>query len=137
MANAAEIHRAVFEAIPARDFDRLRELYHPDTVYMVGDGVESQGVDVPVGAADTFTAAFPDLTITIRQQYCPRDDVSVIEYTFSGTHQGELEGIPATGREIAVVACSIAEVEDDRIVRERDYYDNLAVMSQLGVDGPA
>jgi steroid delta-isomerase-like uncharacterized protein len=135
MPNAAELHLAVFDAVQSQNFDKHRELYHPDTVYMVGDGVERKGAAVPLGAAETFTTAFPDLTITLRRQYLPSDAVSIIEYTFSGTHQGELEGIPATGKKIAVVACSVIEARDGKIVQERDYYDNMALMNQLGVTG--
>jgi hypothetical protein len=34
-----------------------------------------------------------------------------------------------------VVACSVVEVHGGRIHRERDDYDNLALMEQLGVAG--
>jgi steroid delta-isomerase-like uncharacterized protein len=134
MPNAAEIHRAVFDAIPSQNFAKLRELYHPDTIYMTGDGAEQQGADFALGAAEAFTTAFPDLTIKLRRQYVPSHDVSIIEYTFSGTHKSELEGIPATGKKIAVIACSVIEVQDGKIVREHDYYDNMALMSQLGLN---
>jgi steroid delta-isomerase-like uncharacterized protein len=133
MPNIAELHRTVYDAIPARDFDKLRELYHPDCVYRVGDGIEQNGVDVVLGVVDTFTTAFPDLTLTIERQYVPSDMVSIIEYTFAGTHKNELEGVPATGKKMKVVACSIIEVHGGKIVRERDYYDNMALMQQLGV----
>ncbi|MDG5816005.1 ester cyclase [Chitinispirillales bacterium ANBcel5] len=133
MSDHAALHRAVFDAISSHDFDKLRELYHADTVYMVGDGVKRQGVNVPVDAARMFTGAFPDLTITIGNQYLPDEDVSIIEYTFSGTHKGDLEGIRATGKKIAVVACSIIVARNGKIVSESDYYDTMALMSQLGV----
>jgi steroid delta-isomerase-like uncharacterized protein len=133
MPNFAETHRAVYAAINARDLDRLREIYHADCVYVTGDGVEQRGVDAVLNAVTTFTGAFPDLAIEIRQQHVAGDDVSIVEYTFAGTHRGELEGIPATGRGMKVVACSVVQVRAGRIVEERDYYDTLALMTQLGV----
>jgi steroid delta-isomerase-like uncharacterized protein len=133
MPNVAELHRAVYEAINARDLDRLREIYHADCVYVTGDGVEQRGVDAVVAAVATFAGAFPDLAIEIRQQHVAGEDVSIVEYTFAGTHQGELEGIPATGKGMKVVACSVVEVREGRIVEERDYYDTLALMTQLGI----
>jgi len=135
MSTTSELHRAVYEAVPARDFDRLREIYHPDCRYTGGDGVEHRGVDAVLEVVGTFTSAFPDLTIEIREHHLPSESVSIVEYTFSGTHRGELEGIPATGRTIEVVACSVVEVRDGRIHRERDYYDTLTLMEQLGVGG--
>jgi steroid delta-isomerase-like uncharacterized protein len=133
MTTNADLHRAVYEAVQARDFDRLREIYHADCSYTTGDGVEQRGVDAVLAAVDTFTSAFPDLRIEVRHQHVPGDTVSVVEYTFAGTHRGELEGIPATGKRMAVVACSVVEVRDGQIHRERDYYDSLALMNQLGV----
>jgi steroid delta-isomerase-like uncharacterized protein len=133
MPNIAELHRAVYESINARDLGRLREIYHPDCVYVTGDGVKQRGVDAVLHAVTTFTGAFPDLAIEIRRQHVAGVAVSIVEYTFAGTHRGELEGIPATGKGIEVVACSVVEVRDGRIVEERDYYDTLALMTQLGV----
>jgi len=133
MPKIAELHRAVYEAVEARDFDRLRTIYHADCSYTSGDGRAQRGVDAVLAAVDTFTSAFPDLTIEIRHHHLPSDSVSVIEYTFAGTHRGELEGIAATGKRMQVVACSVAEVRDGRIHTERDYYDTMTLMEQLGV----
>jgi len=133
MKSTAELHHAVYEAVNARDFERLREIYHADCSYTTGDGREQKGVDAVLAAVDTFTSAFPDLTIEVRHQHVTNDTVSIVEYTFAGTHRGELEGMPATRRRMEVVACSVAEVRDGRILRERDYYDTLALMEQLGV----
>lgn len=131
---AAQLHPGVFEAINNRDWNGLRDLYHPDLVYVTGDGDRQAGPDAPVGAAKMFVDAFPDLTVDVQRHHTTDDgSVSVIEYTFSGTHEGDLEGIPATGRRIEVVACSVSQASDGRIVEERDYYDTLAVMAQLGV----
>jgi predicted ester cyclase len=44
-----------------------------------------------------FQAAFPDHHSTIEEQIAEGDKV-VTRSTFRGTHRGELQGIPATGR---------------------------------------
>jgi steroid delta-isomerase-like uncharacterized protein len=133
MWNTSELHRGVYKAVQSQDLNRLREIYHPDCTYVTGDGVEQRGVDAVLASVAMFTSAFPDLEIEVRSQYLPSDTVSIVEYTFAGTHQGELDGIPATGMSMKVVACSVIEVRDGQIHRERDYYDNLALMNQLGV----
>ncbi|QKT02792.1 ester cyclase [Ectothiorhodospiraceae bacterium 2226] len=88
-----------------------------------------------LAVVETFTTAFPDLAIEIRHQHLPSQSVSIVEYVFAGTHRGDLEGIPPTGRRMEVVACSVVEVREGRIGWERDYYDTLALMEQLGVAG--
>ena len=133
MHNAAELHRTLFDAIQARDFDTLRALYHPDCVYRVGDGIEQEGPETVAADVRGFTTAFPDLAIEVRRQLLPDDDVSIVEYAFSGTHQGPLEAIAATGKRVDVVACSVIDARNGKIAREHDYYDAMALMSQLGV----
>jgi steroid delta-isomerase-like uncharacterized protein len=132
MTSAGELHRAMFEAIGKRDFDGLRKLFANDATHTSGDGVEKQGPEPVVEEVKAFTTAFPDLEITPRQQLEPSEGLSVIEYTFSGTHHGELEGISPTGRAICVVACSVLEAKGGVITREADYYDTMALMTQLG-----
>lgn len=90
-------------------------------------------MDAVLASVDTFTSAFPDLRIEVRHQHVPSETVSIVENAFAGTHRGELEGVQFTGRRIEVVACSVVEVLDGQIRQERDYYDNLALMTQLGV----
>jgi len=135
MADAASLHREMFEVAFARDFEGLRAFYHPDYVYMAGDGVEQPGADAGVAVAETFLTAFPDMVFELRAQYAPSDDVSIIEFTAKGTHQAPLEDIPATGRPVTMHVCNVLEVRDGKIHREREYYDTISLLQQLGVMG--
>jgi steroid delta-isomerase-like uncharacterized protein len=132
MTAAADLHTAMFDAIQAKDFDALRGLFDSRSVHVSGDGVEKHGPDPVIAEVSMFTTAFPDLTLTIRRQHVVDNSVSVIEYTFSGTHYGNLEGLPPTGRAISVVACSILEADGGTIRREADYFDTTDLFAQLG-----
>lgn len=46
---------------------------------------------------------------------------------------GSSRRAPATGRAVEVVVCNIIEAQDGRIVREREYFDGLSIMRQLGI----
>lgn len=133
MPDAAALHREMFDAVTSRDFSRLRSLYHPDYTYTSGDGVEQKGADAGVAVAETYMTAFPDMTMEIREQFAPSDTVSIIEFTARGTHKEALEGIPATGKQVEVVVCNVVETAEGKILREREYYDALSLMKQLGV----
>ena len=133
MSDAASVHLEYFDTIKTRDFTRMRDLLHPDYTIMQGDGVEQKGPDVGIAIAETYVTAFPDLTFEVRHQYAPSDSVSVLEFTARGTHQAPLEDIPATGKQVEIVVCNVIELDDGKILREREYYDNLAIMRQLGV----
>ena len=48
-----------------------------------------------------FRAAFPDLKYTIEDIIAEGDKV-VVRWTAKGTHKGELLGMPATGKHVAI-----------------------------------
>jgi steroid delta-isomerase-like uncharacterized protein len=132
MADAAALAAEMVEKVNTRDIDGFRELLHPDYAYRGADGIEQKGPDVGVGVVEMFTTAFPDLTLALKNQYTD-GDVSVIEFVATGTHQAELEGIPATGKSIRVNVVDVVTVRDGKIIGEREYYDQLGMMQQLGV----
>lgn len=133
MTISADIHRQSFEAVERKDLTVVRQLLHDDYAYTGTDGVEQSGPDYGVGIAEMYINAFPDMTIEITNQYSPDDKVSVIEFVARGTHQGELQGVKPTGKKVEQRVCSIVEVRDGKIYRERDYFDNVVLMQQLGV----
>lgn len=132
MSSNLSVHRAMFAAVIARDFVALRALYHPDYTYTGGDGVEQKGAEAGLEVAQGYTAAFPDLTFEFRHEFAVDDVTSVIEFTARGTHQGALDDIPATGRRVELVACNVVEVRDGQIHREREYFDTMSLLTQLG-----
>ena len=130
--DVAALHRAMFDVIQTRDIDALRALYHPDYTYTGGDGQEQKGADAGVAVAETYLNAFSDLRIEVRDQVVS-GNVSVLEVTGRGTHDGALGEIPATGRSIEVVLCNVIEEADGKILREREYFDQLSFLQQLGI----
>lgn len=61
------------------------------------------------------------------------DDNLHCEWVLSGTHTGDLRGIPATGRQFNVRGASIVRMQDGRIREQRDYSDRMSLLIQLGV----
>jgi predicted ester cyclase len=100
--------------------------------YTGGDGQELKGAGAGFAVAEMYLTAFRDLRFEVRQQWSPEPDVAIMELTAWGTHQAELDGIPATGRAIEVVACNIVEVADGRIVRERESFDVASIRGSSG-----
>lgn len=80
--------------------------------------------------------AFPDITQEPRR-VLPAEEATVIESTFEGTHEGELEGVPPTGREVSVPLVSVISVSDEGITDWRDYWDQQTFREQLGLTVPA
>jgi steroid delta-isomerase-like uncharacterized protein len=94
------------------------------------------GRDALRDAAQAYMTAFPDLRIeeTSSTFAAPR---LVQELTITGTHRGELLGVPATGRWTENYAALITTFDDDGTVIEGALYWNAqAMLCQLGVAPP-
>ena len=53
----------------------------------------------------------------------------------TGTHQGDLPGLPATGKPFSVRGSTIFEITADKICVVRDYWDLATVLRQVGLMG--
>ena len=60
-------------------------------------------------------------------------DIVVERFTASGTHRGEVMGVPPTGNTVALEGINIFRVADGRIVERWGRLDDLGLLSQLGV----
>ena len=76
--------------------------------------------------------AFPDRRYTVEDLVAEGDKV-VVRFTTSGTHLGEFQGIPATGKIGTVTGIAICRVKDDKIVEQWVEFDQLGMLQELGV----
>ena len=80
-----------------------------------------------------YRAAFPNLRFVVEDVLASGDKV-VTRARATGTHQGELMGIPATGKDVDVQLVDIMRFNEDGLVAEHwGVVDMLAMMQQLGV----
>lgn len=75
--------------------------------------------------------AFPDLHYTI-EDVVASDDAVVLRVVMTGTHRGDLFGLPPTGRKVSVSQINIEHVRDGRIAEHWRVTDEYALMKQLG-----
>lgn len=133
MTEASEVHRRMFECVLQRDFDGLRDLCHQEYEYVSAEGERRAGAEAAVAVADKYTAAFSDMVFEVVAAYECGESASVQVLDVSGIHANELEGIAPTEREVHVHLCNIVEIEDGKIRREYDFFDNADLLRQLGV----
>ena len=79
-----------------------------------------------------FHAAFPDHRSVIEDQIA-EDDKVVTRSTFRGTHRNELQGIPATGKEVTFTQLNIHRLANGKIVEAWAMFDQFGLLQQLGV----
>lgn len=81
-------------------------------------------------AVTTFRRGIPDLTKTIDATHIDGDTV-LLRYTVTGTHDGPILGVPATGHSIEIPGVYIANVGADRLTHARDLWDVYGLLAQL------
>ena len=79
-----------------------------------------------------FHTAFPDAHVTLEDEIAEGDKV-VVRWKLRGTHQGELLGIPPTGKQVELSGISIYRIADGKVLEKRGEEDALGFMRQLGV----
>ena len=95
----------------------------------------AEGVDNVAALVSGFIAALPDLTATEKDIVAEGDTVAV-RYVVEATHQGNLLGIPATGRRVRWEAVDVYRVSNGKIVEEWAADDMLAILVALDVYTP-
>jgi steroid delta-isomerase-like uncharacterized protein len=86
------------------------------------------------GAKQFFAVAltaFPDLRAVIEDEIAEGDKV-VVRSTWSGTHQGEFQGIPATGKRVTFQVIDIVRFQNGKIIEHWGQTDALGLLQQLG-----
>ena len=77
-----------------------------------------------------FTAGFPDLRMNIEQIFSEGDKVCAV-WTATGTHQGEFNGLAATGKEISLRGVAVGQVEAGKLKNVLSMFDNSDLARQL------
>jgi predicted ester cyclase len=79
-----------------------------------------------------FRSAFPDLKVETLAVGLDGDELWVHSLA-TGTHQGELMGIPATGKTVSFTMMDRVRVRDGKAVEHWGVSEDLGMMIQLGV----
>ena len=120
--------RACFEEASKGNFAALGDIVTPD--YVVHPE-EVRGADGLAEMVERYRSALSGLTVTIHQQFTEGDFVAT-RYTISGTHDGDLMGTPATGRDVSFTGITISRCEGGRIAEEWEITDTVGLLGQVG-----
>jgi steroid delta-isomerase-like uncharacterized protein len=106
--------------------------------YMAEDFVEHESVpgmgttrDTPRQMFKMMFAAFPDFEIEVHDMLQDGDKVAA-RVTFSGTHQGDFMGVPASGNRVEWAVIDILQFRGDQAVAHWGVMDMAAAMAQMG-----
>lgn len=94
-----------------------------------GQGPGREGLRFALQAMFT---GFPDMRWTVHEQIAEGEKV-VTRFSWTGTHQGDFMGIPATNKTVEVWGVVIDVVKNKLFSESRIIMDNVGLLQQLGV----
>jgi steroid delta-isomerase-like uncharacterized protein len=119
------------EALNRGDMERLLAVVAPDIVIHYAEMAEPlHGRETWRQGFELMRNAFPDLEAHVDDVVAAEDKVA-IRLSFRGTHQGEFQGIPATGRTVHYVSHEFYRVENGVFAEEWICSDTASLFRQL------
>jgi steroid delta-isomerase-like uncharacterized protein len=130
--NNKDAIREFYETFDRGEFDRVKNLMTEDFIaHLVGIPTPFDR-DAFTEFGQKFSQAFPDgrhhFDFSIAE-----DDKVVTWGKFTGTHLGNFQGLPATGRSVTIAITHIDRVVDGKIVEHSGQGDQAGMMQQLGI----
>ena len=127
-----QLARRLFEETwNSKNLDVMDELVAPNFVFH--NSVQTlYGPEGFKQFATTYHRAFPAAHFTIEDTIAEGDTV-VLRWTARGKHEGELLGIPPTGKEVTVSGISISLISNGKNVEGWGEFDALGMLQQIGV----
>lgn len=131
--NKARVRRLMEEGFNRANDSVVDELIAPNFV-SGEEGMSATGSEGFKALSAMFHTAFPDGKFVIEDIIAEGDKVVTWAF-FTGTHEGPLQGIPPTGKQVYVKDVDLYRLENGKIVEVRAHFDQLGMMQQLGVLG--
>jgi steroid delta-isomerase-like uncharacterized protein len=91
------------------------------------------GADDIRGFVDRMAVEFSDDYRFEHLTFQQSGDDYAAEWRLSGTHNGAAGMLPATGRQFDIQGVSIGRLEGGRIKENRDYWDMVTFLTQVGL----
>jgi steroid delta-isomerase-like uncharacterized protein len=112
--------------------EKLVSLFTDDCVYEdLPLGVLTHGKTELEQFYHMTRGAFPDFKIALTSHFVAGNRAGA-EWVMTGTHQGDLPGLPATNKQVSIRGASAFELQNNKVRRCSDYFDMATALRQLG-----
>jgi len=133
-AQNKELIKHMWEVWGKWDFEAWKEVVAPDyAYYFPSTSTKPKSREETIEFGKMLRNAFPDITFSIEELIAVEDRV-IVRIIIRGTHEGEFMGVHATGNKIEHSAILIGRIENGKLVEDREEFDMLGVMMQLGME---
>jgi len=133
-----DLVRKFTEALNTTNWEALDELVTEDftrhSQATAGPQVNSREEFIQL--QESFLVSMPDQKVTIQKLIAEGDEVAALA-TYSGTQTGPMGEFPPTGKPVESTFLSIFRIDSGRIAELWVEWDNIAMLSQLGLFPPS
>ena len=121
-----------FELLGRHDTERMEQLLVSSTRYSFHpSGMPPIDWNGHKQLLALITRAFPDLHHNIKDMVAEGDKVAV-RLNVTGTHEGEFQGIPPSGKKLSLDEMAFLTIIDERITEGWITSDTMSFMQQIG-----
>jgi steroid delta-isomerase-like uncharacterized protein len=133
----ADSHRRSIDLFNARDWDAAAAELAPDCEFVdQARSVTAKGRQQCLEYMQGWVTAFPDGQIT-SPRITDAGSRTVSQHIGSGTNDGPLGPLPASGRQVSLPFCEVREYDaDGKVIGAELYYDQVTMLVQLGHMAP-
>ncbi len=123
--------RQFFDAFDQQNIEAMDQLVSSTNYTLHFSGMPPADWNGTKQFSATFYSAFPDLRHNIVDMVAEGDKVAV-RLNVTGTHKGELQGIPPTGKQVSFNATDFITFTDGKVAEEWVNADTMGLMQQIG-----
>src|SRR5207249_3055492 len=116
----------------AGDVARAVTTFHRPHYNVLALGAETIGAAAVSELLAGLFSSFPDFDFKPHRTHHALA-ATVVEGLMTGTHRGPWAGVPASGKRIELMCCSVFHFDEDRLTSESVYFDHATLLAQIGV----
>ena len=129
---AGELARRIVDEVWAEGrLETIDELIAEDFRGWTPTNGEVRGREAFRDQVKMYRSAFPNMTMVV-DLITSDGDWTTTKWTASGTHTGELMGMPATGKDVTVTGIEVDRIVNGKIVEGYGVFDALGMLQQMG-----
>jgi predicted ester cyclase len=129
--NRATVRRFIEEFKNKANHNIVDELFAPNFVHHFQDPRIPPGREGFKMLGKSVATAFPDVHVKIEDLVAEGETV-VERNTVTATHNGEFNGIPATGRKVTWTEIDLYKLKSGKVIELWPEIDFLGLLTQLG-----
>jgi steroid delta-isomerase-like uncharacterized protein len=127
-----QVVRQLFEALDRHDTERMEQLVSSTNYSFHFLGMPPADWNETKQFIIAVINAFPDVHHDIVDMVAEGEDKVAIRFNVTGTHKGEFQDIPPTGKKVSFAGMGFLTIINGKVTEEWAINDTMGLMQQIG-----